>query len=160
MSEITSAQYFGPYVNHPDATAEIRYHAVGLLDVVNDMLEHAAADGVDFQPNPHTGCSVSGNGNGGFRPRDCTVGADNSQHKNGRAVDVYDPQRQFASWCMAHPTEMAKRNLHMEDPRWTPSWVHLQDVPPNSGRLVFIPSMSPALAKAPPVWGTTGGTVA
>jgi len=151
---ITSSQYFGLYADHPDATAERRYHATAMLDVVNDLLEVAAAGGCDLPENPDTGSQVSGQGHGGFRTQDCKVGAKDSQHRNGRAVDVYDPHRQLASWCLAHPQELEKRGLHMEDPRWTPTWVHLQDVPPGSGKLVYIPSTAPALAAAPAKWKT------
>lgn len=149
---ISATQYFGPYANHADITAQIRFHATGLLDVVNDLLELAKADGCTLPENPNTGCVISGSGNGGFRPGDCKVGASNSKHKYGRAVDIYDPKREFASWCLAHGGEMEKRGLHMEDPRWTPTWVHLQDVPPGSGLLVYRPSMSPPLAGDPPTW--------
>ena len=151
---ITAAQYFGQYAEHPDATAQVRYHATGLLDVVNDLLEVAAADGCELPENQNTSSRISGNGNGGFRPQDSKVGADNSKHKQGRGIDIYDPQRQFASWCLAHPEELEKRGLHMEDPRWTPTWVHLQDVPPGSRKLVYRPSMAPALAGNPPAWET------
>jgi hypothetical protein len=151
---ITAAQYFGPYADHPDATGERRYHATALLDVVNDLLEVAEADGCELPNDPDTGSRIGGNGNGGFRPQDCKVGEKNSKHKDGRGIDIYDPRRQFASWCLAHPEELQKRGIHMEDPRWTPTWVHLQDVPPGSGKLVYIPSMAPALAKAPAAWET------
>lgn len=154
MTPITAAQYFGDYSEHPDATAQVRYHATGLLDVVNDMLEVAEKDGCELPANPGTGCVISGNGNGGFRPQASSVGAINSKHKDGRAVDIYDPGRELASWCIAHPKELEERGLHMEDPRWTPTWVHLQDVPPRSGKLVYVPSMAPALAGNPPAWET------
>lgn len=152
---ITAAQYFGDYAEHVDVTAEIRYHATALLDVVNDLLEAAKDDGCDLPENQNTKSLISGNGNGGFRPKNSKVGADNSKHKDGRGIDIYDPRRQFASWCLAHPKELEKRGIHMEDPRWTPTWVHLQDVPPGSGKLVYIPSAAPALAKAPDVWEAT-----
>lgn len=125
-----------------------------MLDVVNDLYDRASQDGCDLPDNPKTGSGVSGSGNGGFRPHDCPVGASDSQHKQGRAVDRYDPHRQFASWCMAHLDELEKRGLHMEDPRWTPSWVHLQDVPPHSGKTVYIPNSDPALAGDPPEWNS------
>lgn len=154
MNLITSRQYFGDYAEHRDATAQVRYHATALLDIVNDLLEVAAAAGCELPENPSTGCQISGNGNGGFRPQDSKVGAGNSKHKEGRGIDIYDPHRQLASWCLAHPKALEERGLHMEDPRWTPSWVHLQDVPPGSGKLVYIPSTAPALAAAPVEWKT------
>lgn len=46
--------------------------------------------------------TINGNGNNycGFRPKNCTVGADNSQHRFGRAADLhmdmdYEKARQF-----------------------------------------------------------------
>ena len=151
---ISIQEYFGPYADHKDVTAEIRFDATALLDVVNDLLEAAARDGCELPTNPATDSQISGSGNGGFRPRDCKVGAANSKHKDGRAVDAYDPLRQFASWCLAHLDELKQRGLYLEDPRWTPSWAHLQNVPPGSGKVVYIPSLAPALASNPPDWST------
>jgi hypothetical protein len=38
----------------------------------------------------------------------------------------------------------------MEDPQWTPTWVHLQMVPPGSHRRVYCPSSKPPMvAKLP-----------
>jgi hypothetical protein len=152
MTPITTEQYFGPYAGHPAITPQVEEAAAALLYLVNDLRELAAKDGCEFPDNPATGCGISGYGNGGFRPPECKVGAPNSTHKKAEGIDNYDPQRQFASWCLAHPMELAKRGLHMEDPRWTPSWVHLQSVPPKSGRIVYVPSLAPALAKAPEEW--------
>lgn len=151
---ITLTQYFGQYAEHPDATAERLDHATALLGVVNDLLEVAKADGCELPNDPDTFCRIGGNGNGGFRPQDSKVGANNSKHKDGRGIDIYDPRRQFASWCLAHQDELKSRGIHMEDPRWTPTWVHLQDVPPGSGKLVYVPSTAPALAAAPEKWET------
>ena len=39
----------------------------------------------------------------------------------------------------------------MEDPRWTPTWLHVQTIPPKSGRVVFIPNSSPPLDPSFPV---------
>lgn len=152
--QITLAEYFGPYAHHQAVTPDIRFKATAMLDVVNDLYERAAQDGCELPDNPATGSGISGQGNGGFRPPESKVGAANSTHKDGRAVDRYDPRREFAAWCLAHPEELQKRGLHMEDPRWTPTWVHLQDVPPHSGRVVYVPSTDPALAAAPAAWET------
>lgn len=152
--DITLAEYFGAYAAHPDATPLRKANASALLRAVNDLYARAAQDGCELPDNPATGSGVSGNGHGGFRPQDCQVGASSSTHKEGRGVDRYDPHREFAAWCLAHPEELTRRGLHMEDPRWTPTWVHLQDVPPASGRLVYVPSSAPALAKAPAAWET------
>jgi len=145
---ITLEDYFGPFFNHPDATVEKKANAGALLEQVNGLRDDARADGVVFVVNPHTGNFISGNGHGGFRPEDCTVGADNSPHKDGNGVDNYDPRRSFAAWCRMHPERLAARGLYMEREEWTPTWVHLQRVPPRSGRIAFIPSSAPPVASS------------
>lgn len=152
---ITLTQYLGPYVNHPDITLAIRANALQLLNAVYTVHTLAEMDGCKLPINPVTGSRVSGSGNGGFRPQDCKVGASNSTHKLGQGVDTYDPEREFASWCLAHLDVLQTHGLHMEDARWTPTWVHLQSVAPGSGRTVYVPSSAPALAGLPPVWDAT-----
>jgi hypothetical protein len=70
----------------------------------------------------------------------------------GCAVDICDvvPERTLARWCLRNLVFLAEVGLWMEDPRWTPGWVHLQSVPPRSGGRVFIPSAAPALCAALP----------
>lgn len=149
---ISLGEYLGPYKAHPDVGAVIIANANDLLTRVNRIHQLAEADGVVFQTNPATHSRISGSGNGGFRPRDTKTGMPNSTHKDGRGLDTYDPHREFASWCIEHFTVLAEHGLHMEDARWTPSWVHLQSVPPKSGKTVYIPSNAPALAAAPKPW--------
>jgi len=145
---ITIEEYFGQFATHPDATAERKGNAAALLEQVNALREEAEADGVVFKTNPHTGNFISGNGHGGFRPENCPVGADHSTHKDGNAVDNYDPERTFAKWCRTHERSLAARGLYMEREEWTPVWAHLQRVPPRSGKIAFIPSSSPPIATA------------
>lgn len=151
---ITLEQYAGRYLNHPDFTPERRANAEQLLAKVNELRALAAEDGVELPVNPSTGCGVSGEGNGGFRPLECPVGAAGSTHKRGRGVDNYDPKRAFARWCYSHPAELKQRGLVMENCRWTPSWLHLQDIPPGPAgspwRLDYIPNNTPPLAPALP----------
>lgn len=85
----------------------------------------------------------------GWRPRavnDRTANsAGNSRHITGQAVDLPDADRTLAEWCVDNLDVLEDIGLWMEDPRWTPSWVHLQVVPPKSGKLVYIPSVSKPL---------------
>lgn len=149
---VTLGEYLGPYKAHADVTPQIIANANDLLTRVNKVYALYVADGGELQTNPATGSVISGSGNGGLRPRDAKVGAPNSTHKDGQGIDTYDPKRSFASWCIEHFTTLAENGLHMEDPRWTPTWVHLQSVPPRSGKTVYIPNASPALAAAPKKW--------
>ena len=147
-----SEDYFKAYAGHPEITDEIMANAEALVGKVNDLLAYAEADGWKPETNPSTGTLVSGQKNGGFRPSDTAVGAAKSAHKRGQAMDIYDPQRKLASWCMSNLDRLRDIGLHMEDTRWTPTWVHLQSVSPSSGKLVFVPSPSPPMVKEPPQW--------
>lgn len=150
---ITLKDWLGPYADHPDGTPAVREAAIEMLTKVNELYAMAADDGLAMPDNPSTGTGVAGQRNGGFRPQVTSVGAKGSRHKDGHAVDRYDPKREFARWCLRNLDELSKRGLHMEDPRWTPTWVHLQDVPPGSGRRIFIPSADKPLAPALPEQG-------
>lgn len=65
-------------------------------------------------------------------------GAPKSSHLEGRAVDFVDPKQKFASWCLANLPELQKHGLWMENPKKTPTWVHLQSRPV-PGKIVFDP---------------------
>jgi len=153
-ARITETEYYGPYYGHPDVTAEVSANVSGkLLPAVNALLAEADAAGFKFAENPNTGTSiynrseVSGEFNGGFRPQSCAIGAAKSKHKLGLAVDLYDPHARFAAWCYANRWALRKHGLTMERHEWTPTWVHLQCVPPGSMTtwvLDFIPDASPA----------------
>lgn len=114
-------------------------NAVVLLDKVNDLMDEAFTDGVDFQLNPKTKSYVAGEQYGGFRPQDCPIGAKTSAHKTGQAVDVYDPSHQFALWCSTHLDRMKFKGLYMEHPDSTRTWCHLTTRAPASGKIVFMP---------------------
>jgi len=145
-------EYFNGHTGHSEITEEIKKNASELLESVNQLMLEAQEDGVGFTINPKTKSYISGNGNGGFRPSDSTVGASKSKHKTGNAVDIYDPERMFASWVMANKGKLADAGLYTEDSRWTPSWLHLQNIKPNSGQIVFRPSMDEPLAPYPEPW--------
>src|SRR5712691_13404888 len=135
---ITIDEYFGKFADHPDATPERKAGAAAMLAKVNALRADAEADGVVFERNPKTGTFISGSGHGGFRTEDCDVGADHSTHKDAHAVDSYDPLRRFAQWCVNHPERLTARGLYREREEWTPTWVHLQDVPPRSGEIGYV----------------------
>jgi hypothetical protein len=148
---ITLEHYFGPYWGKGEDTPEMRAAATWLLAAVNRALEAALADGVALVANPKTGSYVSGEGNGGFRDSVCAVGPATSKHRSAHAVDIYDPLRLFARWCLRNEARLRAIGIAaMERPEWTPTWTHLQDLPVRSGTWCFVPSETTPLASALP----------
>lgn len=158
---ITLAQY---YMGRDKAysqewTIQIARHAIDWVDQVNAVLEIAAAQQVTPQPIGLYGYVASG-----WRPKavndKTSHAAAFSAHILALAGDLHDwPDRRLARWSLRNLDVLETHGLYMEDPRWTPSWVHWQIVAPGSGRRVFIPSAAPALALALPEQQTAlGGT--
>lgn len=74
-----------------------------------------------------------------------------SKHIYGQAIDVLDRSRELARYCVEHLEVLADIGLWMEHPDWTYSkfgnhWVHVQTVPPGSGKRIFIPNSNSPLA--------------
>ena len=95
--------------------------------------------GVEFPDNPITHSGVSGETYGGFRPQSCPIGAPHSQHKEGSAVDRYDPLGEIDDWIMAHQEIARAYGIYIEHPSATIHWSHWQNVAPKSGHTVFFP---------------------
>jgi hypothetical protein len=134
-----------------ELTDEIRGNAALVVARANLLLarmeEELIAPGIDEK----TGTFVAS----GWRPRGINShtsnAADKSRHITGLAVDLQDtPDRKVARWCVSNLDVLEEIGLWMEDPQWTPDWVHLQVVPPGSGRRVYIPSANPPIVAALP----------
>ena len=139
---ITSQQYFGIYHDHPDATKEVKDNAETLLMACDNLEEMAVEDGVVFPDNPTTGNGVSGVTLGGFRPQSCVQGAMHSSHKEGLAVDRYDPEGRIDAWCMMNSGKGGKLEqcgIYIEHPDSTKGWSHWTIKSPGSGHRVFYP---------------------
>lgn len=137
VSYISSADYFGPWASHSDATLDCVDAAQVMLDKVNGLLEEADAHGVELKINPRTHTHVAGETFGGFRPQDCPQGAPASAHKIGRAVDVYDPDNALDAYVTDAILEA--HGLYREAPNSTVHWCHMSDKAPGSGRRTFQP---------------------
>lgn len=71
--------------------------------------------------------------------------AEHSRHITADAGDIRDTaNRDFARWCCRNQPLLAKIGLWVERFEWTPTWVHMQTVPPMSGTRIYRPSMAPA----------------
>lgn len=132
-------------------TPEIRDNAVTTVHLVSALLAEAAADGVTPGIDEHTGTAVAS----GWRPPEVNARTSNagakSTHLTAEGCDLQDTKdRSLARWCLRNLRVLERLGLWMEDPRWTPDWVHLQTRPPGSGKRVYIPSAKPPLAKPLP----------
>lgn len=111
-----------------DLTPEIRASASKLLIKVNELLT------IFGEPRS---C------NSGWRPltvqMEINPRAPNSKHVTGNAIDLEDKNGKFANWCMGNLLHLERLGLYLEDPKSTPTWVHLQQVAPKSGKRVFQP---------------------
>lgn len=134
-----------------ELTPEIVQNAELLIQRVGALLEKAAAENVAPGVDEETCTCVAS----GWRPQsvnDRTANASaTSLHLKGMGVDLREaPGRALARYCLRNLDLLAHLELWMEDPRWTPTWVHLQTRPPGSGDRVFIPSNAPPLTAALP----------
>lgn len=132
---ITLADYAGKWAQSPDFNDTYKSNAVDLLQRVNLLL----ADYGVVPNNPDTNSQVSGQLWGGFRTQACTIGASNSAHKQGMAVDVYDPMAKLSKWLTNNPEKLVLYHLYREAPSATLTWSHLTTRAPGSGRRTFYP---------------------
>ncbi len=131
---ITIREYFGAH--KPDAARHVQNAGV-LVRAVNRLLDSAGAAGVTIRVNPYTGSNISGQQWGGYRTQACVIGAAQSAHKTGEAVDIYDPAEALDDWLTDDILE--KHGLYREHPEDTEHWCHLSTRAPKSGRRTFKP---------------------
>lgn len=135
---ITLEEMFRGKMDHPDATEERLDNARDLLEKVSKLFVY-----LEYEPKicPNTGCQISGSlhgdGDGGFRLQSSKTGAVKSSHKEGQAVDVYDPGGKLD--MMLNDKILSMFELYREHPSETPGWCHLTTRAPRSGRRTFYP---------------------
>jgi hypothetical protein len=127
-------------------TDAIRDHAADLLGRVNLLLSWAYKDNVRPALDAHTGTHVAS----GWRPAEINEATSNaahgSKHLTGDGIDLRDNgTRDLARWCLRNRDALEEIGLWMERPQWTPTWVHVQRLPPQSRRRVYVPSSKPPL---------------
>ena len=52
--------------------------------------------------------------------------AKKSNHMTCSAVDLFDKNRTLSNWCVKNIKKLNELELYLEDPKYTPSWTHLQ----------------------------------
>ena len=154
---LTLQQYFtGPdgtrrdQVYFAELTDEIQSNVEKLLPIVDKLLARMEAGGVKILTDVGTGSPI----HSGWRPAEVNEHTSNagahSNHLKGLAVDLLDPQRKLGTWAVNNLPALQELGLWMEDPRWCPTWLHVQCVPPASNHLVYVPSANPPLASLLP----------
>jgi len=149
----TIEDYVGIYASSPDWTPERQANARHLLNACANLQVIMEADGVHFPlhehaangVHPRTETTIGGETYGGFRPQSCLIGAAHSAHKEGLAVDRYDPDGIIDKWLLddylAHGDRSALVHcgIYIEHPDSTPGWSHWSIRAPASGHHVFYP---------------------
>ena len=150
--------WMGRAARYPHAlTDAIKDNAALLMGRVNLLLSWAYAEHVMPALDAKTGTHIAS----GWRPPEINEATSNaakaSRHITGEAIDLRDNgTRDLARWCLKNLDALEEIGLWMEDPQWTPTWVHLQIVPPGSRRRVYCPSSKPPLAALLPEQLTGG----
>jgi len=150
---ITPKQFFGAKP-HTEAQAAA---AGALLLKVNALLDdYLRATDRDENIDPDTGTEISGSkggsGDGGFRLDTATTGRKGSAHKvlpaedpDGAAVDCSDQDNGLDEWLDGFEygdganSMLEEHDLYREHPSATPTWCHLSDRAPGSGKRTYHP---------------------
>lgn len=123
----------GRDIQYPEeCTDEVKANAQKTIDAVNNFFEvtHLTYHGV----------------RSGWRPLEinmATPGANktDSKHLKALACDLEDEDGAIRDKCVENNNKVLKElKLYMEHPETTPTWCHLQIVPPGSKAVVFIPN--------------------
>lgn len=117
-----------------ELTDDIKENAAQIVARANLLITAYREDTGDSDPHVVTS---------GWRPPQVNKGIANaaprSKHMTGQAIDLSDPEGQLDEWCMEHPEILEQLGLYQEHPSATKGWLHVQCVPPKSGRRVFYP---------------------
>lgn len=133
---ITLQEYLNGYeqIYPEELTPEIRAHAEETVARVNALISELGT----IETNKR-GSVV----NSGWRPPQINAqtkgAATKSKHMTGEACDLYDPEGALDEWCLEHPDKLDEIGLWQEHPSATKGWLHVQTVPPKSGKRVFYP---------------------
>ncbi len=111
-----------------DYTVTVEKNSVRLIETINKFL---------------TEVGIPKTVNSGWRPytvqMEVNPRAPNSKHVTGNAIDLEDKDRKLTEYILANLWVLEKYGLYMEDPESTKTWVHLQNIPPRSGKRIFRP---------------------
>lgn len=132
---ITLDEYFGQHGHghESEITDEIKANAGILLAHVNAMLAEFGEDRTLRS---------------GWRPKEVNDATPNaahaSKHITGQAVDIEDDDGRLKEWALVredgtYPV-LERFGLYAEYGQACPTWLHVQCVPPGSGKRVYFPN--------------------
>lgn len=126
--QITKEEYLMGRIKEEDLPDEYKKNMEELLDKINKLLA--------LYKKPVTL-------NSGYRSSEDQLRinpkAPKSKHTECAAIDLGDRSLSFRYWCLINLKELIDLGLYMEDPSHTPTWTHLQCIPPHSGSRIFLP---------------------
>lgn len=139
---ISKQDYLGIHSKSADLTTERLANIDRLLTAVNRLMMLGIKENITFKINKNTSSQVSGETFGGFRPQSCTIGATHSAHKEGLAVDIYDPIEDVDTWLKTSDDARdlyEQLGLYFEHSDYTRGWSHWGLKRPASGNRFFKP---------------------
>lgn len=125
---ITVTQYLGQHLkgHEMELTEDIKTNAAIICDKANQLIAEFGEDrGL----------------RSGWRPaavNHAAGGSMRSRHMTGQAVDIEDNDGLLDAFCKQNIGLLEQLELWLEDGA-TPTWCHVQCLPPRSGRRFFIP---------------------
>lgn len=142
---MTASDKYPDREHHPDLTFQVIANLGVLSGRLIAYLEDLASRDLVLSTDKPISISITS----GFRPADVNAAtkgaAKKSNHLLGNAADLSDRNGALCRLVLANLDLLQAHDLWLEDPRHTPTWIHLQTVPPRSGKRIFAPSS----AKAP-----------
>lgn len=133
--KITLEDYFGRMSRAGETPSEeVVSNATVLIAAVNGLL-----DEVDVEAARERVVN-SGWRSAGYNAT-ISNAAPRSRHITGNAIDVADPDGELDEYLFGEDGRrlLERWGLYMEHPMATKGWCHLQNIPPRSGRRVFMP---------------------
>lgn len=123
---ITVSEFLMGRIKEEDLTEEYHNNMVSLLDKVNKLLEKFG------QKRRCTSGFRTSKDQDRINPK-----APKSKHQICAAIDLEDADRKLKKFCTKEILE--EFDLYMEFGGSTPSWCHLQNLPPRSKNRIFYP---------------------
>ena len=134
---LTSSGKYPERAKHPDCTDEIKSKGLDLTTKINACLYDLGIKNAKYSS--------------GYRPESVNKKTKNAAGKSNHIdADAGDIEGQIIGKMLhadyiknKEKSLLVKHGLYLEHPDYTPTWTHMQDEAPKSGKRVFIPRPGP-----------------